>query len=133
MQTAAKRKVIFVFGSNLAGVHGAGAAAYAARHYGAKRGVGEGMTGDSYALPTKDGNIMTRSRLAIRDSIKRFLTEARNHPEFLYKVTRVGCGLAGFTNAQIAPFFAGAPSNCGFDPEWKSFGLQTWAEAGIPE
>lgn len=128
-----RRTVVLVFGSNLAGEHGAGAAKFAAIHFGAKHGVGEGRTGDAYALPTKDHNIMTRQRRAVGESVKTFLQYAEAHPELLFKVTRVGCGLAGFTNAQIAPFFAGAPSNCGFDPEWKSFGLQTWAEAGIPE
>lgn len=122
-----------VFGSNLAGLHGAGAALFAKRHFGAKQFVGEGLTGDAYALPTKDRHIETRPLLDVRDSVIDFLDTARQHPELLFKVTRVGCGLAGFVNEQIAPMFTDAPSNCGFDPEWKPFGLQTWAEAGIPE
>ncbi len=128
--------IIFVFGANLRGIHGAGAAKYAREHFGAELGVGEGPTGRSYALPTKfvspEGTFETRKRLDVRDSIHRFLDYARQHPELKFKVTRVGCGLAGFIDRQIAPFFAGSPENCGFDPEWSSFGLRTWEEVGIP-
>lgn len=117
---------IFVFGSNLAGRHGAGAALFAQKFYKAQPGVGEGLTGSSYALPTKDKAIMTRPLPEVKASIATFVAFAEQHPELLFKVTRVGCGLAGFTDEQIAPCFLGAPPNCAFDPEWARFGLQGW-------
>jgi hypothetical protein len=122
---------IFVFGSNLRGRHGAGAAEYAAIHYGAEEGVGEGLTGYSYALPTKDENIETRDLADVKTSVNKFITSAKQNAHLKFKVTRIGCGLAGFSNRQIAPLFAEAPSNCGFDPEWKEYNLPTWQEIGI--
>lgn len=119
---------IFVFGSNLAGIHGAGAAKHAHSSCGAVWGVGEGLTGNSYALPTKDENIQTRHILEVATSIQQFIRFARKHPELSFKVTRVGCGLAGFTSEQIAPLFQKAPKNCTFDPEWSRFGLATWRD-----
>ncbi len=114
------KEVIFVFGSNLAGIHGAGAALCAARQHGAVRGVGEGRTGRSYALPTKDEHIQTRSLADIEVSVKRFLEYARLNEDLVFMVTRVGCGLAGCTDEQIGPMFAGAPPNCQLPDEWRS-------------
>ena len=68
---------IFVFGSNLAGRHGKGAALYAAKNFGAERGVGEGETGDSYAIPTKDENLQTLPLSAVEAAIVRFINQAR--------------------------------------------------------
>ena len=112
---------IFVFGSNLAGVHGAGAAAHAETHWGAKRGVGVGISGLSYALPTKDEKIRTLPRSVIKRYVDLFLAFAKNHPELTFKVTQVGCGLAGYDAQDIAPMFRGAPSNCWFDAAWMPF------------
>ncbi|WP_446745869.1 A1S_2505 family phage non-structural protein [Silvibacterium acidisoli] len=117
---------IFVFGSNLVGAHGGGAAAHAFHHYGAELGVGEGPTGQSYALPTMDEQISPRNLVDIRASVERFLRYAAENPGNVFRVTRVGCGIAGFTDAEIAPMFSGAPQNCEFDPAWASFGLKTW-------
>jgi hypothetical protein len=117
---------IFVFGSNLLGIHGAGAALMAKRYYGAQQGVGEGRTGMAYAIPTKITPHQVRPLIEIAVSIKKFLTYAAAHPELKFFVTRVGCGLAGFRNEQIAPLFFGAPNNCFFDPKWINFGLQSW-------
>lgn len=122
---------ILVFGSNLAGQHGAGAALYAAQRHAACYGVGEGPTGSAYALPTKDRNIRTLPLTDIREAVVRFLEYAWAHPELKFKVTRVGCGLAGYTDDDIAPMFDTVPPNCGFDPLWSRFGLQTWAQIGI--
>lgn len=104
-------KRIFVFGSNLAGRHGAGSALEAYRHHGAARGVGCGPTGNSYAIPTKDQKLQTLPLSQIALWIEKFLTYAETHKELQFDVVEVGCGLAGYTPQQIAPFFRGAPTN----------------------
>lgn len=117
--------MIFVFGSNKAGIHGAGAARKAHRYYGAKWGVGEGITGGPdtlcYALPTKGFHIEPLTKLEIKQSVNRFINVAEfwalRGAEF--KVTRVGCGLGGKLDADIAPMFRAAPDNCLFDEYWK--------------
>lgn len=103
---------IFVFGSNLAGRHGKGAALFASRERGAQRGVGEGRTGNSYAIPTKDAALRTLPLEAIKDSVRTFLEYARQMKEYDFEVTAIGCGLAGYSPKQIAPFFMDAPENC---------------------
>lgn len=113
--------LIFVFGSNLAGRHGKGAALFARQQYGARYGVGMGPQGKAYAIPTKDGQLKVLPLVAIRRHVERFLQYAREHPKDHFLVTRIGCGLAGYTNEQIAPFFKDAPMNCTLDPEWVPF------------
>lgn len=103
---------IFVFGSNLAGVHGSGAAKCALDHHGAIYGIGVGPQGNSYGIPTKDENIKTMKTLDISLHVAAFLNYARKYPELRFYVTRIGCGLAGYTPEQIAPMFNGAPKNC---------------------
>lgn len=111
---------VFVFGSNRKGVHGAGAAAHAARYYGAKRGLGEGPAGRSYAIPTKDTWQDVGLPLEeIRAHVERFLNYAGAHPLTVFVVTRIGCGYAGYTDAEIAPLFAGAPPNCKLPEGWR--------------
>lgn len=100
---------IFVFGSNLAGIHGAGAAAYAYNYRGAVWGQGIGLQGESYAIPTKDFEIHTLDIEIVRDYVADFIKFAEENPELEFEVTAIGCGLAGFTPEQIAPFFVGAP------------------------
>jgi hypothetical protein len=112
---------IFVFGSNQAGIHGGGAAAHAFKFLGAEWGVGEGFTGSCYAIPTKDFHVASRSLEEVRGSVERFIDYAKVHPEFIFQVTRIGCGLAGFTDEQIAPMFALAPDNCEFDSAWEQW------------
>jgi hypothetical protein len=91
---------VFVFGSNLAGRHGAGAALYAVKHYGAKYGVGEGRTGDAYALPTKDAQLRTLPKDEIKQAYIRFRKYAsRSDDQFL--LTPVGTGLAGYGLEEI--------------------------------
>lgn len=109
---------IFVFGSNRAGAHGGGAARTAWKQYGAKYYVGEGLTGRSYGIPTKNEDIDTLPIWEVEKHVARFLDFARAHPELRFAVTRVGCGLAGFTDAEIAPMFAGAPQNCDLPEGW---------------
>lgn len=113
---------IFVFGSNLAGRHGKGAALDARLQYGAVSGVGEGRTGNAYALPTKDAKLRTRSLEDIQRSVETFLTHARENLETQFFVTRVGCGLAGYCEADIAPMFQDAPANCELPQGWTSPG-----------
>ena len=110
---------IFVFGSNLAGRHGRGAAAYARQHYGAQYGVGFGRTGMAYALPTKDERLNVLSLDEIKIFVDGFLHYAKNRPELTFEVTRVGCGLAGYQDDQIAPMFSGAPENCLLPEGWR--------------
>jgi hypothetical protein len=110
---------IFVFGSNTAGRHGKGAALHARQHYGAKYGKGIGRTGNAYALPTKDDRIKSLSLEQINENVEVFIEYAKEHPELNFMVTRVGCGLAGYSDAQIAFMFKDAPSNCYFDEAWE--------------
>lgn len=109
---------IFVFGSNLAGIHGAGAAKCALQEHGAMYGVGKGIQGQSYGIPTKDFNIKTLPLSAIKGYVDEFLEYARQHPELEFNVTRIGCGLAGYHDYQIGPMFDAAPANCVLPPEW---------------
>ncbi len=112
---------IFVFGSNLAGRHGLGAAKYAREHHGAEYGVGEGRTGSAYAIPTKGLRLEVLPLDVIQLSCVKFVNYAIAHPEKEFELTRIGCGLAGYTNEQIAPFFRGVPDNVNVPPDWKPF------------
>lgn len=105
MITSLAENEVFVFGSNLAGMHGGGAARIAFQQFGAEMGVGVGMTGQSYAIPTMQGGVET-----IAPYVDDFITYAKAHPEKQFLVTRIGCGIAGFGDSQIAPLFADAMS-----------------------
>ena len=94
---------IFVFGSNLAGMHGGGAAATAHRCFGAVWGKGVGLYGRSYAIPTMQGGVET-----IKPYVDKFIEFAKSHQEQRFLVTKIGCGIAGFRDEQIAPLFAEA-------------------------
>lgn len=111
--------MIFVFGSNLAGRHGAGAALHAYQHYGAIYGQGQGRQGESYAIPTKDQKIRTLPLNQIKVYVNDFKNYAAAHPELEFNVTRIGCGLAGYEDKDIAPMFKDAPSNCILPEGWK--------------
>jgi hypothetical protein len=95
----------FVFGSNLSGYHGKGAAKQAYLNFGAEWGVGEGFTGRCYALPTKDKYLKIRPLHHIAASVQRFLQAAKIFPERKLWVTKVGCGLAQYAPEDIAPLF----------------------------
>ena len=101
--TALKENEIFVFGSNLAGAHGGGAAWIAARLFGAIMGQGVGLQGQSYAIPTMQGGVET-----IKPYVDEFIEFAIAHKEYKFLVTRIGCGIAGFRARDIAPLFAAA-------------------------
>lgn len=111
---------IFVFGSNLAGIHGAGAAKAAREHYNAELGVGFGPTGNSYAIPTKHGDLSCLTLKQIELYAEQFCIYTQDNPHLKFFVTRVGCGLAGNHDSQIAPMFRGA-INCSFAEEWMQF------------
>lgn len=103
---------IFVFGSNLAGRHGKGAALFAKKHHGAILGCGEGLQGQSYGIPTKNENLRTLTMICIKEHVELFKEFAAEHQELTFNVTAIGCGLAGYKPEQIAPFFKDSPSNC---------------------
>lgn len=94
---------IFVFGSNLQGIHAGGAARVAYEKFGAVMGQGVGPQGQSYAIPTMQGGVET-----IKPYVDQFIDLAREWDQNTFYVTRIGCGIAGFTDEQIAPLFADA-------------------------
>ena len=102
---------IFVFGSNLAGRHGAGAAKSAVQQYGAIYGQGIGLQGSSYAIPTKGHTIETLPLSEIKIHVDVFIEFATNHPLLFFRLTPIGCGLAGYVPKDIAPMFVNAPTN----------------------
>jgi hypothetical protein len=114
-------ETIFVFGSNLSGRHGKGAALHAREHYGAVSGKGVGLQGSSYAIPTKDHALRALPLDQIRHYVQKFIEFASEHQEMTFKVTRVGCGMAGYSDKQMAPLFLRAPKNCQLPDEWKPF------------
>lgn len=97
---------IFVFGSNEAGIHGAGAARLAKEKFGAVDGEGFGLFGQSFAIPTKDKNIQTISLRKIEKYVNQLIAVAHANPHLRFLVTEVGCGLAGYSVKDIAPIFA---------------------------
>ena len=98
--TDLKPDEVFVFGSNLAGMHGGGAARVAFRQFGAVMGCGVGLSGQSYAIPTMQGGVDT-----IMPYVDDFIAFAKAHSELFFYVTRIGCGIAGFKDKEIAPLF----------------------------
>jgi len=110
--------MIFVFGSNLRGRHGAGAARFAAKWHGAAEGVGKGHTGNAYAIPTKDRQIQTLDMGEIATHVFDFLDYAKEHPDLKFMVTRVGCGLAGHPDSLMASMFKTATKNVYLPGRW---------------
>ena len=100
-----KADEVFVFGSNLEGMHGGGAAFAAWKKFGAVMGCGVGLRGQSYAIPTMQGGVET-----IEPYVTSFIAFAKEHPELFFYVTRIGCGIAGFRDKEIAPLFSEAVS-----------------------
>jgi hypothetical protein len=115
------KEYVFVFGSNTRGFHGKGAALVARNVFGAEYGVGIGITGRSYAIPTKDGSLQTLDINTINKYIHQFIEYTLNHPDIKFWVTGVGCGLAGYQAHQIAPLFKGCSSNCSFPEPWMEY------------
>ena len=117
---------VFVFGSNLAGHHYGGAARMAHERFGAEWGVGSGPTGQCYAIPTMQGGLET-----IRPYVDEFIEYAKAHPMNRFLVTRLGCGIAGFTDEQMAPLFYEAKfvPNITLPKEWV---LETACHVDVP-
>lgn len=113
-----------MFGSNLAGRHGKGAALFALNNRGAIYGQGEGLQGLCYAIPTKGVSPRPRAPMPvlplveIAAAVERFKRFAAEHPETDFYVTAIGCGYAGYTPADIAPMFEGSPANVELTPEF---------------
>lgn len=125
---------IFTFGSNLSGRHGAGAAKYARLHHGAVPGQGIGLQGTSYALPTKGVNLSFMSLSDIGRHVMAFISFAKIRTDLTFRVTRVGCGLAGFKDEQIAPLFKEALplKNIRLPKGWRHL-IQTGENIGISD
>lgn len=105
--TKLKKNQVFVFGSNEAGIHGAGAAKLAEEKFGAIMGVGYGLQGQSFAIPTKDLFIRALPLDKIEFYIYSFLTEVMEYPDTEFLVTKIGCGFAGYSEDEIANLFKG--------------------------
>ena len=103
-----KANEVFVFGSNEAGRHGKGAALIAKKQFGAKVGQGYGVQGSCFAIPTKNGKLETLKLTTIAAYVNKFIAYANTHPEKDFLVTRIGCGLAGYKETEIAPLFKDA-------------------------
>lgn len=111
---------VFVFNSNEAGIHGAGAALTAYKKHGARYGSSYGHYGQSFAIPTKDKNIeYTLPLETIEAYVKGFLAYAAGRKKLTFTITRIGCDLAGLRDADVAPMFKDAPDNCEFDEAWR--------------
>lgn len=111
---------VLVFGSNLSGRHGNGPARHALEFHGAKMGVGQGIQGNSWAFPTKDAVLKTLPLSRIEEEAHHLIHYAKFAPNYHFQVTRVGCGLAGYTDEQVAPFFINAPENIHLPGRWQS-------------
>jgi hypothetical protein len=114
-----KPNEVFVFGSNLRGAHAGGAARLAKERFGAQEGVGEGLTGQSYAFPTLTASFEKVSHAALQKSRDRLYETARKHPEKTFLLTKVGCGIAGFSEDEIRPLFADPPPNIVLPEDWR--------------
>lgn len=113
------KKTVFVFGSNLAGRHGKGAARTAYLRHGAIYGRGVGPQGQAYAIPTKDYELNVLALEDIKDFVDQFILYAGKNQDTIFRVTAIGCGLAGYSPKDIAPMFKDSPSNCKLPIEFR--------------
>lgn len=111
---------LFVYGSNAAGRHGKGAALDALHNHGAKYGIGLGLQGSSYAIPTKDRNLRVLDFRQVAFYVADFIEFTKEHPEYSYFVTAVGTGLAGFPHFSMAPLFKNI-NNAWLPDRWKPY------------
>jgi len=128
-----ERPRIFVFGSNLAGIHGAGSAKFAEEKHGAIRGIGVGLWNNSYAIPTKGASTFEDKNGAVKmgigevldlgtitNYVYQFLDFAESRPDLDFDVVPIGCGISGYKHEEIAPMFLDYPENVFFlDPEFE--------------
>jgi hypothetical protein len=110
---------VFVFGSNTAGRHGAGAALQARMQWGAELGVGEGLTGQCYAFPTLDHDLNQRSLDEITESVNKLYTVCEHNPDLTFLLTKVGCGLAGYPESVMQSLFQNHPNNLILPLDWQ--------------
>lgn len=110
---------VFVFGSNESGIHAGGAAAAAHRYWGAVMGVGFGLTGSAFALPTMDWSIQALPLATIGHYVERFIAFARLNPDLKFLVTPIGTGICGYQESDIKPMFDQAPENCELPEGWR--------------
>jgi len=110
---------VFVFGSNLAGKHGGGAARQAYDRFGAQWGVGEGLTGQSYAFPTLDKDFKQLSIPKLCSAKDAFYRCVTAHPELNFLFTKVGCGIAGYPEEDMCMLFQDAPENVVLPSDWR--------------
>ena len=108
----------FVFGSNLAGIHGAGSAKEAVKNHGAVYGQGVGPQGKSYGIPTKDTKLDILPLSKIKPYVLSFLDYAKSHSDDTFNVVAIGCGFAGYKPEDIAPMFEGYPENVNLPKEF---------------
>ena len=111
MQVSNHPSPVFVFGSNLAGRHGKGAALWARQHRSAIYGQGIGHQGNASAIPTKDHRLRVLPLDVIRGHVRDFLDYAQCRTDLRFEVTPISCGLAGYRPDQIAPMFVNTPTN----------------------
>lgn len=113
-----EKDVIFVFGSNCLGIHGTGSAKFAKEHYGARQGNGKGIQGHSYAIPTKASPSESLPLEFIRKYVEIFKDYARSNLSYTFQITKLGTGLANYSEDDIAPMFFNSPSNCLLPGTW---------------
>lgn len=131
--TSLKNNEVFVFGSNLAGIHGKGAALTAVKKYGAMYGKGYGHYGNSFAIPTKDEFLRPLNIDKIHRYIHSFVQYASEHPELEFMVTRIGCGLAGFNDSQIASLFYTIPGSKNIHLPEEFINIGEWMKFWVTE
>ena len=119
MITTLQKNQVFVFGSNLAGFHGAGAARQAFEEFDAELGIGEGLVGNTYALPTLDRALQKRTDEDLTRSIQTFFAAALRNPDKQFLLTKVGCGIAGYDEHYIRAKFKDAPANVILPEDWR--------------
>jgi hypothetical protein len=119
MITSLKENEVFVFGSNLAGRHLAGAAFQAKEQFGAEDGVSEGLTGRCYAFPTLDKHLRRLPLWRLEEARDLFFETARQNPHLRFLMTKVGCGIAGYPENQMRSLFREAPANVVLPEDWQ--------------
>ena len=119
MITSLNHDEFFVFGSNLAGRHGAGAALQARDHFGAQYGIGEGITGRSYAFPSLDEHLRQRTRRKLEASRDRLYKACAEYASYRFLLTKVGCGLGGYEENYMRSLFTDAPNNLILPEDWR--------------
>lgn len=121
MITSLKENEVFVFGSNLAGQHIGGAAKQAHEEFGAEMGVGEGMTGQCYAFPTLGKNFEKLPLHMLMRSVRKLYNRCLDYPKYVFLLTPVGTGIAGYDVSEIAPLFKNHPRNIVMPEEFEEF------------